>query len=555
MPTLNFRAKSYIKNYHLTVKYHELIPDEASSLTSEVSLNDNLVIHGDNLIALKALQPNFGGRVKCIYIDPPYNTGNESWRYNDNVNSEMIRFWLKENKPVDHEDLLRHDKWLCMMMPRLYLLKELLADDGVIFVSIDDNEVHHLRMLMDEIFTELNYIGTFVWKRRASSGLAQSMISVDHEYVVAYHNGAFEQFLGVKKNPKAYTNPDNDPNGPWTLGDLTVGMTKEQRPNQFYDLVDPKTGVHYSANPKRVWAFIPESMEREITMGRIVFPEIPTGRPMYKRYFKNLKTDINPISTWIKEASEQKKINEEAVAEESISLSSGLNSEGTRLIQTIFKEEAFPYPKPLSLIKQLIGQVAKDGDIILDSFAGSGTTGQAVLELNQEDGGNRRFVLVEMEEYADHLTAERLRRVINGIPNAKHGKLPKKLKGSFSYFRLGKPLDISGILSGDSMPSYLNLARYLFYTATGEPFNSAKVQEEKHFIGESSQYIVYLLYKADIEYLKRTALTLDFAKELPETQGKTRLVFAPNKFLDNEKLEEHNIKFVQLPFEVFRYQV
>jgi adenine-specific DNA-methyltransferase len=217
MPTLNFKGKSFVKNHHLTVKYHELIPDEAASLTSQVSLNDNLIIYGDNLLALKALLPNYGGRVKCIYIDPPYNTGNENWRYSDNVNSDMMRQWLKENRPVDHEDMTRHDKWLCMMMPRLYLLRSLLRDDGVIFVSVDDNEIHHLRMLMDEVFTESNYICTFVWKRRASSALAQNMASVDHEYVLAYHNGSFERFLGTKKDPKAYTNPDNDPNGPWTL--------------------------------------------------------------------------------------------------------------------------------------------------------------------------------------------------------------------------------------------------------------------------------------------------------------------------------------------------
>jgi adenine-specific DNA-methyltransferase len=185
MPKLYFKGRSFIQNHHLTVKYHELIPDEAASLTDKVSLNDNLLIHGDNLVALKALQPNYGGRVKCIYLDPPYNTGNEGWSYNDNVNSDMMRQWLKENRQIDNEDLIRHDKWLCMMMPRLYLLRKLLRDDGVIFVSIDDNEAHHLRMLMDEIFTEANYIATFVWKRRASSALAQNMVSVDHEYVIA----------------------------------------------------------------------------------------------------------------------------------------------------------------------------------------------------------------------------------------------------------------------------------------------------------------------------------------------------------------------------------
>lgn len=555
MSTLSFKGKSFIKNHHLTVPYHELLPNTAASLTNVISLNDNIIIHGDNLKALKALLPNFGGRVKCIYIDPPYNTGNEGWRYSDSVNSEMMRQWLKENKPVDHEDLTRHDKWLCMMMPRLYLLRSLLREDGVIFVSIDDNEIHHLRMLMDEIFSDTNYIGTFVWKRRASSALAQNMISVDHEYVLAYQNGAFQQFLGLKKDPTAYSNPDNDPNGPWTLGDLTVGMTKEQRPNQYYDLVDPKTGMRYPANPKRVWAFIPESMEREIQMGRVVFPEMPTNRPMYKRYLNNLKSDINPVSTWIREISEQKRSNQEVDSNEALSLFSGLNSEGTRQIQAIFDDEAFSYPKPVSLVKHLIRQVAKDDDIVLDSFAGSGTTGQAVLELNQEDGGHRKFILIEMEDYADRLTAERIRRLVRGIPTNQSNKSTKTLAGTFSFFELGRPLDIAGILSGETLPTYHDLARYVFYTATGEHFDSTTVEEDRYFIGESAQYLVYLLYKPDLAYLKKAALTLDLAEALPSKPGKMRLIFAPSKFLDNEYLEEHHIKFVQLPFEIFRYHL
>lgn len=554
MPTLHFRAKGAVKNHHLTVKYHELIPDEKASFSSEVSLNDNLVIHGDNLIALKALLPNYGRQIKCIYIDPPYNTGNESWYYNDNVNSEIIRQWLKEHNPIDGEDLLRHDKWLCMMMPRLYLLKELLADDGVIFVSIDDNELHHLRMLMDEIFTRENFLGIFVWKRRASSGLAQNMVSVDHEYVLAYHNGEFEQVLGMEKDLTRYTNPDNDPEGPWTLGDLTVGMTRKQRPNQFYDLVDPETGILYSASERRVWAFIPESMQKKIQMGRVVFPTKPDGKVMQKRYVKDLKRQMKPISTWIREASEQKKASIEDDTEDETYLYSGLNSEGTKLLQDIFEGESFPYPKPLSLVKQLIGQVTKENDIILDSFAGSGTTGHAVLELNHEDEGNRRFILIEMEDYAERITAQRLRRIIGGIPTAKDKRLRKKLSGTFSFFQLGKPLEIVHILSGKAMPTYTDLARYLFYTATGEAFDPTSIREQEYFIGESSRYAMYLIYKQDIEYLKRAALTLDFVEQLPHYEGKSRLLFAPAKFLDNEYLEEHDIKFVQLPFEVFRYQ-
>jgi len=196
-----------------------------------------------------------------------------------------------------------------------------------------------------------------------------------------------------------------------------------------------------------------------------------------------------------------------------------------------------------------------DEDIVLDSFAGSGTTGQAVLELNQEDGGNRKFILIEMENYAEQLTAERLRRLIQGLPNGADELSIKKLRGTFSFFRLGKELDIAHMLSGEAMPSFSDLARYLFYTATGEPFDPAKIEENAYYIGETSQNVLYLMYKPDLEYLKKAALTFDIVKTLPEVAGKTRLVFAPSKFLDNDHLEKYNVKFIQLPFEVFRYQI
>jgi adenine-specific DNA-methyltransferase len=186
VPTLQFKGKSFVANHHLAVKYHQLLPNREASLTDQVSLNDNLVVHGDNLLALKALLPNFAGRVKCVYIDPPYNTGNEGWRYNDNVNSPMMQAWLKSNQPVDREDLTRHDKWLCMMTPRLNLLKDLLRDDGVIFISIDDNEVHHLRMLMDELFGEDNFVANIVWQKKYTRSNDARWFSDNHDHILLY---------------------------------------------------------------------------------------------------------------------------------------------------------------------------------------------------------------------------------------------------------------------------------------------------------------------------------------------------------------------------------
>ena len=543
MAQIQFKGKSFVQNHHLLVKYHELIPKRGKSLTDKISLHDNLIIHGDNLKALKALLPLYAGKIKCIYIDPPYNTGNEKWAYNDNVNSPMMQEWL--GKIVDREDLTRHDKWLCMMVPRLKLLYELLAEDGVIFVSIDDNEVHRLRETMDEVFGEGNFVGTFVWKRRASSALAEKLVSVDHEYVLAYHRGGMTNFAGVAKTFGAYSNPDNDPSGDWTFGDLTVGMTKEQRPNQFYDLVDPKTGRRFKANPNRVWAFIPETMAKEIAEGRVMFPDKRGARPMVKRYRKNLKSDVNPVSTWIRGFSDPND------GEEITPLYSGLTSEGGKLLQEIFGTVPFNYSKPPSLLASLIEQVVPKSGLVLDSFAGSGTTAHAVLALNKKDGGNRKFILVECEDYADKITAERVRRVIKGVPKAKDENLRKGLGGTFSYFELGKAIELESILSGDRLPTYEELARYILYTATGEEFDPKAMNEKKNFVGESRNYKVYLFYKPDIEKLKNIALTLERAKSLGRPGKKRRLVFAPTKYLDQAHLDELRIDFAQLPFEIY----
>jgi len=547
MAILNFKGKAFVQNYHLQVKYHQLIPRKEKSLTNKVSLHDNLIIHGDNLKVLKALLPTYAGKIKCIYIDPPYNTGNEKWAYNDNVNSPMLQDWL--GKIVDKEDLTRHDKWLCMMTPRLKLLRELLSEDGVIFVSIDDNEQYHLRSLLDIVFSEENYLATFVWKRRASSALADNLISQDHEYILCYKKVSFQGFHGKAKDYSSYSNPDNDPDGDWTPGDLTVGMTKEQRPNQFYNLVDPKTKRIFKPNPRRVWSYYPETMIKEIEAGRVIFPDNPDDRPMYKRYRKNLKTQFNPISTWIRDKSDPSK---RETSDELYELETGLNSEGTRVIQNIFQEKVFDYPKPLSLLMVLIEQVADNDSIVFDSFSGSGTTAHAVLALNKEDGGNRRFILVECEDYADKITAERVRRVIKGVPKAKDENLRKGLGGTFSYFEMGPPIEMESILSGDDLPNYKDLARYVFYTATGEEFDEKTVDEKRNFIGESREYLVYFFYKPDIDYLKATALTLDRANALGPYKNKRRLVFAPTKYLDQEHLDELRIDFAQLPFEIYQ---
>jgi adenine-specific DNA-methyltransferase len=564
VPQLQFKSKAFVQNHHLLVKYHELVPVKGKSLTDKVSLHDNLIIHGDNLKVLKALLPLYAGKVKCVYIDPPYNTGNEGWAYNDNVSSPMMQEWL--GKVVDREDLTRHDKWLCMMMPRLKLIRELMTEDGVIFISIDDNELAYLRMLMDEIFGGDNYLNTFCWvsnlKGRQISGVGAAKT---YEYVLAFAKnianiGLFEMLVEKVKTlmPGSYKGflyeTGNDKDGGFVLKNelynTNAAFNEETRPNlvfnihynfttkqvQFSDMdedvnfdgfvkITPKKnndGVHQF----HAWRWSKRKIAAELS--NLMFVKTEAGAKIYTKIRDYDNTNLKDIITDI------------------------TTSSGSSDLKELFGDrKQLDYPKPVELIKIFVNQI-DNGGIVLDSFAGSGTTGHAVLALNAEDGGNRRFILVECEDYADSLTAERVRRAIKGVPSAKDEALKKGLGGSFSFFELGKPLELESILGGESLPSYKELARYVFYTATGEEFDEKAVNEKKHFIGESRNYQVYLFYEPDLSRLKNLAFTLEMAKALPPLKkDKKRLVFAPTKYLDQELLDQYRIDFAQLPFEIY----
>lgn len=530
MPQLTFKGKSLVQSYHHTIPFHELIPKKDKSLTNKVSLHDNFIIHGDNLLALKALLPTYAGKVKCIYIDPPYNTGNEGWVYNDNVNHPMVKEWLGE--VVNKEDLTRHDRWLCMMTPRLKLLRELLRDDGVIFVSIDDNEQHHLRMLMDDVFGDINYVETFIWKSRLGKGATAQETAKLHEYILCYAKNS--QLYHFKTDKRISSKDAKERLRQWGQGD-----SREDRPTMYYPIHSEEFGEVYPKKPDGTdgrWRMSKDKLEKLIEQGLVTFEKQKDGRiEAYRSILSGQETNTAYSSI----------LDPEIVK---------TTAHGSVELKEIFSKQPFDYPKPSSLIKELVSlNTFNDKDaIILDSFAGSGTTAHAVLALNKEDGGNRKFVLVEMEDYADNITAERVRRVIKGIKSAKDENLKKGLGGTFSYFELGKAVEMESILSGDKLPSYKDLARYVFYTATGEEFGDKKMDEKKNFVGESKEYEVYLLYQPDIEFLKNTALTLDRAMALGKAGKKKRLVFAPTKYLDQEKLDELRIEFAQLPFEIYK---
>lgn len=357
---------------------------------------ENLFIEGDNLDALKLLQETYLGQVKMIYIDPPYNTGKD-FIYSDKFSAEKGHYDVDSgvrdeegNKLIDEESWKQnttangrfHSDWLSMIYSRLKLARNLLKDDGVVFISIDDNEVPNLRKLCDEVFGIDNFITEFVWKRRASSAMADNNVSADHEYVITYQKGLLKEFKGNKKGFKKYSNPDNDSRGPWVLGDLTVGMTASMRPNQAYDLIDPETDNVFPFNPNRVWAYIPSSMDKMVNEGRVIFPKDPSKRPMQKRFKNELKSTHNPFSSLIIE-----KV--------------GLNTEATRQIQQVFGGNIFDYSKPMSLLTTLIPQLCGEEDIVLDFFAGSSVTAHAVMQLNSEDNGNRKFIMVQLPEACD----------------------------------------------------------------------------------------------------------------------------------------------------------
>ena len=401
MPTLEWIGKDKVVNHHLDVPYRVLERkysyDEAGQ-HDEDNGSENMIIHGDNLDALKALLPRYEGRVKCIYIDPPYNTGNEGWVYNDNVNDPRIKAWLNKAVGKEGEDLSRHDKWLCMMYPRLKLLQRLLSDEGVIFISIDDTEVSNLRLICDEIFGSSNFLGDVAWQHSVqSNGYGGKFVSQYNHTLVYSKSSAF--ILGnlprSDEDNRLYRNPDNDPRGPWRAGYCVNGL---YRPNLKYEIHTPNGNVIQP--PDKGWRWSWETMKAKMDIGEIIYNSDETNI-IHKLYLADLNGKV-PENIWT-----------DGVA--------GTTRQATAELKQIFGGNApFDTPKPVALVERIIQISTNTESIILDSFAGSGTTAHAVLNMNKADGGNRKFILVEMMDYADSITAERVKRVISGYGEGRH---------------------------------------------------------------------------------------------------------------------------------------
>ncbi len=590
MSLLQFKGRVFVENFHLGVPYHELTSVRGKGLSKKASLHDNLIIEGDNLAALKALLPTHHGKVKCITIDPPYNTGNEGWAYNDRVNSPLMKDWL--GKVVDRDDLTRHDKWCCMMLPRLKLLRELLRDDGAIFVSIDDNEVHRLRSLMDEVFGEENFVATVVWQKVYAPKSSAKHFSEDHDFIVVYardHNAWSPNLLPRTKAQDAiYRNPDNDPRGPWRPNNLAA---RNYYSKGVYPIICP-SGRIVDGPPRGSYWRVSEERLRELDAdGRIWWGQDGNNVPAPKIFLSETKQGRVPQTLW---------------TYQEVGHTQDSKREIVSILDFETSNDVFITPKPSSLIRHIIRMATDKDSIILDSFAGSGTTAHAVLALNKADGGNRRFVLIECEDYVDRITAERVRRVIKGYGHTgvqrtellneklswatlkradglvaevealegreggRFDKIRKEVKndklivtgekritertdglgGTFSYFKLGKALRKESMLHPDKLPSYEKLAAYIFFTATGEEFEAAGMRPERWFIGKSRNTDVFLIYTDEFERLKDMALTLDVVRKLSRSK-RDKLVFAPTKYVDQEFLHRHRITFQQLPFEIY----
>ncbi len=590
MPTLDFKGKAFVHSHHLTVPFRELVLDAKKSLPppgGKPSLEDNLIIHGDNLHALKALLPVYAGQVDCIYIDPPYNTGNEGWCYNDAVRSPLMREWLRKSaNPVDKEDLERHDKWLCMMWPRLQLLRELLAEDGAIFVSIDDNEVHRLRSLMEEVFGDDHFVANIVWRRTVSKAVSGEGVLVSHDHILSFGKSARTAINREgTENGEGYRNPDEDPRGPYKLQKLERTL-EGARPTMTFDIQTPKGPI------TKTWAVRPETYKTLLAENRITF-SAKSGMPYYKQFLREFQGSL-PDTWWDGRG--------------------GYNQDGSKDLKAIMGEKgAFNNPKPKDLVLELLSLCCPKNGLILDSFAGSGTTAHAVLALNKKDGGNRKFILVETEDYADKLTAERVRRVIHGyqftgsqreellreplnwtklqkaaalvekaesieqFEGTRFDRVTKSVEdgalvvtgekkvtekteglgGSFTFCALGEEMTMEKLL-GSSLPTYEALAKYVFFTATGRTLNDAPKQasEKDWLIGETDLYRVHLLYRADKKWLAANDAALNEA--LVETlcagnKAKKRvLVFASAKFMSQRELTRLGVDFCQLPYTIHR---
>lgn len=553
MPTLDWIGKSKVVNHHLDVPYKTLERQYSFDKVGEHKEDNgsgNMIIHGDNLEALKSLLPQYEGKIKCIYIDPPYNRGNKKdkkWVYSDNVDDPKISEWIGQTVGAEGEDLARHDKWLCMMYPRLKLLWKLLSNHGFIAISIDNVEVFNLKLICDEIFGSNNFITEISCINNPKGRSDDKYVATAHEHILLYKKGtiSFGEFELEEKVTKRYREIDENGDRYRTIdlrktgdedlrtdredmfypfffneanGDLIVGNNEESTPNGYIRILPMKT--------KKIegrWRWGKNDKSMQDGFKNLVARYMPNKQKwtiFEKDYLKN-KKGVKPTTVW-----DFKDVNSERGTEQFISLG--------------FNKSDFPNPKPVGTINRIITMMNDKNAIILDSFAGSGTTAHAVLKKNQNDGGNRRFILVEMLEYAESITAERVKRVIRG--NAVRDTSFEGLGGSFSYYELGEP-----IFNGDMLNEEIGEAeirKYVYFTETKQTLAPHKA-DEPYYLGTYIDNAYYFYY----EKKQITTLNNEFLNTI-KTKAGAYVIYADLCTLSNNELEKYRITFKKIPRDI-----
>ena len=550
MPTLEWIGKSKVINHHQDVPFRVLerkYSFDENGQHNEDNGSENMIIRGDNLEALKALLPRYEGRVKCIYIDPPYNTGNEGWVYNDNVNDPKIKKWLGKVVGKEGEDLTRHDKWLCMMYPRLKLLQKLLVDDGVIFVSLDFHEQPFMRLIMDEIFGASNYVSEIACVNKPSGRSDDKYIATAHESIIVYRKSPLLTLGGFEpeeKITKRYNKRDTDgrlyreedlrkrgthdertdrPNLFYPFffnqetGELIVGGNDEKTPDGFIRIEPMK-----SKDVQGTWRWGQDTANAQKTY---IHPRYMPNKQQWSLFeweYLDERGAAKPTTLW-----DFKDVNSERGTEVFIKYLG-------------FKKEDFPNPKPVGTIQRILQIATAGDDIILDSFAGSGTTAHAVLNMNKADGGHRKFILVEMMDYADSITAERVKRVIKGYGEGKNAV--EGTGGNFSFYDLGEPLLMGDCLNEAVAPE--KIREYIWFMETKQPY-APPSGGNPYYLGKHNSTGYYFYYEPQ----RVTVLDYAFLSTITEKADGT-VIYADRCAISEDKLAKMGVTFKKIPRDI-----
>lgn len=559
MPTLHWVGKNKVVNHHHDVPFR-LLEKKYSFKANEgtpANSTNNKIIHGDNLEALKSLLPEFEGKVNCIYIDPPYNTGNEGWVYNDNVNDPKIKKWLGQVVGKEGEDLSRHDKWLCMMYPRLKILHRLLADDGIFFVSIDDNEQANLKLLMDEIFGSTKMLANFVWRTDGNFD-NQAKIKICHEYVLCYckrpenfeHPPVIDP--SIKDGSKLFrpvirnTIVKNGPKNPISEINLPSGFPADFAQGVIEKRVDAWPKIHGRCK-----------IEDSKLVEEVVFESGWSSLSLLKEF---INSDFQPVldtkgqkTTFVLTPSGAiESIKKRDKPSHVISTLSALGSTQSMSSQLAEISINFDYPKPNDFVGYLISMLGENCGLVLDSFAGSGTTAHAVLKLNGQDGGNRRFILCETLDYAETITAERVRRVINGYGEG--NKAVTGLGGGFDFYTVGTALfkedkNLNEEVGVEAIRGYVAYTENIPTEKRWDTTNSVS----SYALGSTDSTLCVFYYEKD----RVTTLDIDFLgslkiKNLP-SRPEQFVIYADKCALDKDFLYKHGITFKRIPRDITRF--